>query len=88
MFPHTLTSRPIVVAGSSQLRIVLSAPGAKAEKDGQPELSCDGQMHISLQAGDVVHIQKKKEKLQLVHPLDHDYYETCRTKLGWGSRLV
>lgn len=88
MFPHTLTSRPIVVAGSSRLRIVLAEPGAKNEQDGQPELSCDGQMHISLRAGDVVSVQKKKEKLQLVHPLTHDYYETCRTKLGWGSRLA
>ncbi|HNN86984.1 MAG: NAD(+) kinase [Pseudomonadales bacterium] len=88
MFPHTLTSRPIVVAGQSQLRIVLGEPGAKAESGGGPELSCDGQMHIALQAGDVVHMRKKQEKLQLVHPLDHDYYETCRTKLGWGSRLV
>lgn len=88
MFPHTLTSRPIVVAGDSELRIVLGELGAKAEQDGRPELSCDGQMHISLRAGDVVRIKKKKEKLQLVHPLDHDYYETCRTKLGWGSRLV
>ncbi len=88
MFPHTLTSRPIVVAGNSQLRIVLGESDNKAEQDGRPELSCDGQMHISLRAGDVVQIQKKKEKLQLLHPLDHDYYETCRTKLGWGSRLV
>ncbi|MGE7992872.1 hypothetical protein ACQKPE_17895, partial [Pseudomonas sp. NPDC089554] len=23
----------------------------------------------------------------LIHPLDHNYYEVCRTKLGWGSRL-
>jgi len=25
--------------------------------------------------------------LRLIHPLDHNYYEVCRTKLGWGSRL-
>ena len=24
---------------------------------------------------------------RLIHPLDHNYYEVCRTKLGWGSRL-
>jgi NAD+ kinase len=95
MFPHTLTSRPIVVAGSSQMRIVLGAIGlneavAAEESGGRsgPELSCDGQMHVALKAGDVVHVQKKAEKLQLIHPLDHNYYETCRTKLGWGSRLV
>lgn len=94
MFPHTLTSRPIVVAGNSQMRIVLGAIGLNetVAEDlsgrNRPELSCDGQLHIPLQAGDVVHIQKKAERLQLIHPLDHNYYETCRTKLGWGSRLV
>ena len=88
MFPHTLTSRPIVVAGNSKMRIVLGAIGLDESRGTQPELSCDGQTHVLLQAGDVVHVQKKAEKLQLVHPLDHNYYETCRTKLGWGSRLV
>lgn len=94
MFPHTLTSRPIVVAGNSQMRIVLAGSGLNESggmdesRGTQPELSCDGQTHILLQAGDIVHVQKKAEKLQLVHPLDHNYYETCRTKLGWGSRLV
>lgn len=88
MFPHTLTSRPIAVAGSSEIRIVLGGMGLDEARVGQPELSCDGQMHVALQAGDVVHVQKKTERLQLIHPLSHDYYETCRTKLGWGSRLV
>jgi len=94
MFPHTLTSRPIVVAGNSQMRIVLGAiglneaAGLDEAKGSQPELSCDGQMHVLLQAGDEVHVHKKAERLQLIHPLDHNYYETCRTKLGWGSRLV
>lgn len=88
MFPHTLTSRPIVVAGDSAIRIVLASNSQGAGRTGQAELSCDGQVHILLQAGDVVHVRKKPEKLQLIHPLSHNYYETCRTKLGWGSRLV
>lgn len=88
MFPHTLTSRPIVVAGNSQMRIVLGGMGIDETRVGYPELSCDGQMHVALMPGDVVHIQKKSEKLRLIHPLNHNYYETCRTKLGWGSLLV
>lgn len=86
MFPHTLTSRPIVVGGDSQLSIVLGGMGL--EGSGQPVLSCDGQMHVPLQAGDIVQVAKKPERLQLVHPASHDFYETCRSKLGWGSRLV
>ncbi len=88
MFPHTLTSRPIVVAGDSGIRIALGGMGLDDMRVGQPELSCDGQMHVALQVGDVVHIRKKPDRLQLIHPLDHDYYDTCRTKLGWGSRLA
>jgi NAD+ kinase len=88
MFSHALTSRPIVVAGGSEIRIVLGGTAAQDGFVGLPELSCDGQMHFAMQPGDVVHVQKKPEKLQLIHPLNHNYYETCRTKLGWGSRLV
>ena len=28
---------------------------------------------------------KKPQKLRLIHPLDHNYYEACRTKLGWAA---
>lgn len=88
MFPHTLTSRPIVVAGSSEFRIVLGNIGQERRSNSLPELSCDGQMHFALQAGDVVQVQKKPDMLQLIHPLDHNYFDTCRSKLGWGSRLA
>ncbi|MCH7672742.1 MAG: NAD(+) kinase, partial [Proteobacteria bacterium] len=39
-------------------------------------------------AGDEFVISKKDVALQLVHPLDHSFYQACRSKLGWGSRLV
>ena len=81
MFPHTLTSRPIVVDGNSEIRLVIGATGG-----GSPKLSCDGQKHIELQEDDVVYARKKPQTLNLVHPEDYNYYDTCRTKLGWGSR--
>lgn len=82
MFPHTLSSRPIVVTANSKIRIVMGD-----HRGGQPELSCDGQNHLSLESGDVIEIAKKTETLSLIHPVSHNYYETCRSKLGWGSRL-
>lgn len=82
MFPHTLSSRPIVVDGKSRIRIVIGD-----QRGGQPELSCDGQNHWFLEKGDVIEIAKKAETLSLIHPASHNYYETCRSKLGWGSRL-
>ncbi|PTU74785.1 NAD(+) kinase [Pseudomonas mangrovi] len=82
MYPHTLSSRPIVVDGSSELKIVVS-PNIQI----YPQVSCDGQNHFTCAPGDTVTIRKKPQKLRLIHPLDHNYYEICRTKLGWGSRL-
>jgi NAD+ kinase len=82
MFSHALTSRPIVVDGNSKIKIVMGN-----FRGGQPEVSCDGQNHLSIEAGDTIHIHKKNETLSLIHPVNYNYYETCRTKLGWGSRL-
>ena len=82
MHPHTLSSRPIVVDGNSELKLVVS-------KNLQiyPLVSCDGQNHFTCAPGDTITIKKRAQKLHLIHPLDHNYYEVCRTKLGWGSRL-
>ncbi|RVU32416.1 MULTISPECIES: NAD(+) kinase [Neptunomonas] len=82
MFPHTLTSRPIVVDGNSELKLVISE-----DNKTYPTVSCDGQIDFSLAPGDVITIHKKPHKLKLLHPLDYDFYSTCREKLGWGTKL-
>ncbi|WP_278620169.1 NAD(+) kinase [Ectopseudomonas oleovorans] len=82
MYPHTLSSRPIVVDGHSELKVVVSP-----DMTIYPQVSCDGQNHFTCAPGDTLHVAKKAQKLRLIHPLDHNYYEVCRTKLGWGSRL-
>lgn len=82
MFPHTLTARPVVVDGSSRIKIV---PGTL--HDTYPLLSCDGHTNFTIAPGDEVFIRKMEDPLILLHPLSHDFYESCRSKLGWGSRL-
>ncbi|GAB2590710.1 NAD(+) kinase [Nitrincola alkalisediminis] len=81
MFPHTLSSRPIVVNGNSELKMVVSE-----ENSTYPTISCDGQSDFSLTPGDVITVRKKSAKLKLIHPVDYNFYETCREKLGWSSR--
>lgn len=82
MYPHTLSSRPIVVDGNSELKVVVAS-----DMQIYPLVSCDGQNHFTCAPGDTLTIRKKAQKLKLIHPLEHNYYEVCRTKLGWGSRL-
>jgi len=82
MYPHTLSNRPIVVAGSSRIKIIISKSVAV-----RPMISCDGQNHIECAAGDILTISKAPHYLRLIHPHQHDFYEACRTKLGWANRL-
>ncbi|MET1255909.1 NAD(+) kinase [Aliikangiella maris] len=82
MFPHTLTSRPIAVNRQRIIDIVVSETNPH-----HPQLSCDGQVIISLMPGDRIRIEQYPIKIQLVHPLDYDYFEVLRSKLNWGQKL-
>lgn len=83
MFPHTLSSRPIVVHGNSELKLVISE-----DNKTYPTISCDGQSDFSLTPGDVISVRKKRHKLTILHPDDYNFYQTCREKLGWTSKPV
>ncbi|MFP6835747.1 MAG: NAD(+) kinase [Pseudomonadales bacterium] len=78
MFPHTLTSRPLMVSSDSVIRIV-------AAEDA--EISCDSQVDFTLKAGDEVRVSKYGNPLRLIYNLGHSFYESCRSKLDWASRL-
>lgn len=80
LYPHTLSSRPIVVAGSSRIRLIISQ-----ENHLNPLVTCDGQSQTMSQPGDEVIITKSDKRLTLLHPIGHNFYETCRNKLGWAS---
>ena len=77
--PHTLSNRPIVIAGNSTIEVVVGTP----EID-HARLTCDGEMQCELAAGDRIIIQKKTNKIRLIHPADHDHFSILRAKLNWG----
>lgn len=81
MFSHTLSSRPIVLDAKSAIKLVIDPINEAA-----PYLSCDGHERECIQPGESIHIQKKKERLTLLHPTDYNYYETLRSKLGWQAK--
>lgn len=82
MFPHTLTSRPIVVDASSQITLKISN-----KNSNNVQISCDSHAVISLSPGDEVRIKKSPNLLSLVHPPEYSYFNVLRTKLNWGSKL-
>lgn len=83
MFPHTLSARPIVVDGNSEIKLVITH-----SNQAPVPVTCDGQVNLTAQPGDAVYVTKKPHKLKLIHPLNHSFYASCRDKLGWGTSLV
>lgn len=83
MFPHSLSSRPIVIDGNSEIKIAIST-----ENQINPIVSCDGHLTLKAEPGDMIYIYKKPFKLRMLHPVEHNFYAVCRDKLGWGQKLV
>jgi NAD+ kinase len=81
-FPHTLSSRPLVVDGNRRISLIVSPDNA-----GTLEVSCDGQVALPVSPGDEVVIYQSPHVLNLVHPNDYSYYRVLRNKLGWSSKL-
>ena len=76
--PHTLSDRPIVVPAGGTIRIVL-----RGEVSGV-NVTCDGQVSVTLDAGDTVEITSSRHPLRLIHPRNYSFFELLRNKLHWG----
>ncbi|QIM68171.1 NAD+ kinase [Basfia succiniciproducens] len=82
MFPHTLSSRPLVVDGNSKISVNFAEYNIP-----QLEISCDSQLALDICCNDVVHIQKSPYKLRLLHLHNYNYYNVLSSKLGWLKKL-
>ncbi len=80
--PHTLSSRPLVVAAGARVEIRLQRDDAR-----EAQLTCDGQTVLELAPGDRVVIAQLESQLRLIHPPGHDHYATLRAKLHWAREL-
>jgi NAD+ kinase len=77
--PHTLSDRPIVVRGSSQIELrLVNRPNSKAQ------ITCDGTLLGDLELSDRLLIGPSQHQLELLHPMGYDYYRILRSKLHWG----
>ena len=78
--PHTLSSRPIVVDADSLIDILIFNT-----KEGIAQVTCDGHLSTDLHVGDHIKVQRKADKITLLHPKQHNYFETLRAKLHWSE---
>lgn len=79
--PHTLTNRPVVVAGSSQIRI------QPLIRDEQSEVfaTFDGQALVPLKAEHAVTVRRADKPLRLIRATSRGYFQVLREKLKWGE---
>ena len=81
MFPHSLNTSPLVINEDKTVIIKM------VSKKNKAKLSADSHNSISLNEGDKISIKKSKNKLTLIHPIGHDFFSSCRNKLGWSLGL-
>jgi NAD+ kinase len=77
--PHTLSDRPIVVRSSSKIEVRLLD-----RLDTQAQVICDGVSLGAIAPGQTLVVARAAADATLLHPADHDYYRTLRSKLRWG----
>ena len=79
MLPQSISSRPFVISSNEQVKVNLLRGPLELAK-----ICADGQEDISAPYLQDIIISKMEDKLRLVHPLDNDFFEACREKLGWS----
>jgi NAD+ kinase len=79
--PHTLTNRPVVVAGSSEIRI------QPLIHDDQSEVfaTFDGQSLMPLKSDHIVTVSRAERRLRLIRASSRGYFQVLREKLKWGE---
>ena len=81
ILPQSLSSSPLVIPGNSKIEIIIGDNPNKAV------LSIDSHDKVELKKGDRVLVKKSFESIELIHPKDHDFFSSCRNKLGWSRSL-
>ncbi len=77
MFPHSLNARTLITSEDKRIKLKVSGKS-------KAYLSMDSHDNIKVTSSEEVYIEKGKTELTLIHPTDHSFFSSCRTKLGWS----
>ena len=78
--PHTLSSRPLVVNANSEINVLICNT-----KEGIAQVTCDGQLSTDVHVGDHIKVKRKQDKITMLHPKEHNYFDVLRAKLHWNE---
>ncbi len=89
--PHSLSFRPIVVAGSSTIELTLDRVNDQDDLDGPAggtSLVLDGQLAVRLHAGQRVLIRQNPRQARFVRNPRSSYWHTLIDKMRWAAPLL
>ena len=78
--PHTMSNRPIVVDGDSNIDIIVVD-----DDNDNVRITCDGQVPFRLEKDECLQVRKAEKPLRLIHPTKHNHFHILRTKLQWAE---
>jgi|694.fasta_scaffold29511_4 NAD+ kinase len=76
--PHSLTNRPLILPGTSQVEVELP------KFDDEVIVTVDGQVSQPLLSGDIVKVSQARQTVKFVVSREKSYFDILRTKLNWG----
>ena len=79
MFPQSLSSSSLIINSESLIRVKILSTSKKTH------VSLDSQENFLLTGKKEIFIKMAKSNLLLIHPRDHDFFSSCRNKLGWSN---
>lgn len=78
--PHTLSNRPIVIDDNVVIEIRFSQT-----KQINALVTCDHMEIPDVRINDKIVIKKSAKPIKILHPADHDFFHTLRSKLNWSG---
>ena len=78
--PHTLSNRPIVIDDNAEIEITF---GQTSQINAL--VTCDHLQIPDVLISDRIVIKKDPVPIKILHPLEHDFFETLRKKLHWSN---
>ena len=78
--PHTLTNRPVVIAGSLEVHV-----RPIMDTGDEVFVTFDGQSGFPLYPGDLVTVRRAPKPVRIVKSASRTYFDVLREKLKWGG---
>ena len=79
--PHTYSNRPLIVDSNDMIVISVDKKSIK-----HTVATLDGSNYMHIKNPSEVIVKKSTKKLNLIHPVDYNYFQMLNAKLKWGSR--